>query len=166
MEKICPFEALDLIPHPLTIVTAGDPNNPSKRGGMTVAWVSRVSWDPPLVAIAVAPTRYTYKLIKEFKAFVIHIISKKLKDIALEVFGTLSGKSIDKFDKAEIKPLKAENVIAPIIPSAIIVLECKFVTEYTAGDHVIIIGEVINSYKGSEENPLIWFKSNSYEIKI
>lgn len=165
MRELDPFEALELFPHPLTIITAGDPDDPSKRGGMTAAWVSRVSWDPPLIAVAMTATRHTYKLIKEYKAFAVHVISKRHEKIALEIFGSLSGRDIDKFAKAGIKPIKAKNIVAPIIPDAPIILECKLVAEYIAGDHIIVVGEVIKGYRGSVEPPLVWMNSLSFEVK-
>jgi flavin reductase (DIM6/NTAB) family NADH-FMN oxidoreductase RutF len=165
MKDLDPFEALDLVPHPLIVVTAGDPENPSKRGGMTAAWFSRVSWDPPLVAVSIAPSRYTYELIKEFKAFAIHIISKRYEEVALNIFGSLSGRDIDKFAKGGIKPIKAQKVVAPIIPDVPIILECRFITEFSTGDHIVVVGEVVKAYRGSNELPLVWFNSRSCEVK-
>ncbi|MEM0371151.1 MAG: flavin reductase family protein [Ignisphaera sp.] len=166
MIKLDPLEALDLIPHPLTIVTAGDPEKPGKRGGMTAAWVSRVSWNPPLIAVSMTRSRYTYQLIKEYKAFVVHVVSKRFEKMALEIFGSLSGRDRDKFELAGIQPIKAEKVVAPIIPGMPLSIECIFVAEHVAGDHVIVIGEVVKGHKGSEEPLLVWMNGSSYEIKM
>jgi len=164
LEELDTLTALDLLPHPIAIVTAGDPEKPGRRGGMTAAWVSRVSWEPPLVAVALAPSRYTYELIREFKAFAVHAVSKSLEHVAMEVFGSLSGRDVDKFEVARIRPAKARSVVAPVIPSAPLVLECRLVAEYPAGDHVIIIGEVVRAYRGSDEKPLVWYESRSAEV--
>ena len=165
MESIDVFEALDLIPHPLAIVTAGDPQTPGRRGGMTAAWVSRVSWDPPLIAVAISPKRFTYQLIKEFKAFAVHLVSKELEDVAMNVFGSLSGRDVDKFAKAGIEPLKAQVITAPIIPQSPLVIECKLVAEYPAGDHVIVVGEAVKAYKTSTKPLLIWHESQAKQVK-
>lgn len=164
METLDPFEALNLVPHPLTIVTAGDPDIPGKRGGMAAAWVSRVSWDPPLIAVAMTKTRHTYSLIKEFKAFAVHVVSRKFEEVAIGVFGSLSGKVLDKFTKAGIKPIRAEKVTAPIIPSMPAVMECELLAEYETGDHVIVIGEVVKGYRGSSDPPVIWVGSSTFEL--
>ncbi|MDK6028818.1 flavin reductase family protein [Ignisphaera sp. 4213-co] len=165
MKSIDVFEALDLVPHPLVIVTAGDPEKPGRRGGMTAAWVSRVSWDPPLIAVAMSPKRYTYSLIKEFKAFAVNLVSKELENAAMNIFGNLSGREVDKFEKAGIKPLKAEKVVAPLIPSAPLILECKLVAEYPAGDHIIVVGEVVKAYKASNSPPMLWHESQAKQLK-
>jgi flavin reductase (DIM6/NTAB) family NADH-FMN oxidoreductase RutF len=156
--------ALDLLPHPLAIVTAGDPDRPGRRGGMTAAWVSRVSWEPPLVAVAVAPSRYTYQLIREFRAFAVHAVSRSLERVAMEVFGSLSGRDVDKFEAAGLRPERARSIVAPVIPSAPLVLECRLVAEYPVGDHVIVVGEVVRAYRGSGERPLAWYDSRSAEV--
>lgn len=163
MKEINPFEALEKIPYPLTVVTAGDPERPGKRGGMAVAWLTRVSWSPPLVALSVAPGRYTYQLIKEYKAFAVHVVSKSMEKLAIDVFGGMSGKNVDKFKVAGVEPVKARAITAPIIPVAPIIMECKLVGEYVVGDHVMLIGEVVKAYKGEEMPPLIYLEGYAVE---
>lgn len=158
------LELLDEVPHPLVIITAGKYNEPGKRGGMTAAWLSRVSYNPPLFAVAMAPTRHTYALIKEFKAFVINVVSKSLASIAKGVFGSVSGWQIDKFTECRITPISARKVNAPVIPNAALIIECKYVTEFLAGDHVLVVGEAIEAYRGASELPLVYFRGNSAEL--
>ncbi|MEM4623368.1 MAG: flavin reductase family protein [Desulfurococcaceae archaeon] len=165
MKEINPFQALDKIPYPLVIITAGDPEKPGRRGGMTAAWFTRVSWDPPLVAVSVAPSRYTYELIKEYKAFAVHVVSKDMEKLAIGVFGSKSGRNMDKFKAINMEPLKAKAVLAPIIPNAPVILECKVIAEYSAGDHVIFIGEVVAAYTGSTANPMVWLGNKGIEVK-
>lgn len=163
MKSIDVFRALDLVPHTLIIVTAGDPDNPRKRGGMTVAWGSRVSWNPPLFAISIGPSKYTYQLIKEYRAFAVHTVSKKLVSAAMNIFGSLSGRDVDKFELLKIEPVKARRITAPIIPTAPIIMECRVVNEYPAGDHVLLIAEVLEAYQGSEDKPLVFLDGDATE---
>jgi len=166
MKDLDIFEALDLIPYPLAIVTAGDPKIVGKRGGMTVAWLTRVSWNPPLIGIAIGTTRFTYELIREYKAFAIHIVSKKLENLAYGVFGSRSGRDIDKFSASGIEPINGRKVKAPIIPLSPVILECEYVNEFRTGDHVFIIGRVVDAYKGIDESPLTFYKGASAEVKL
>lgn len=39
-----------------------------------------------------------------------------------------------------------------------IILEYRFVTESSVGDH-IVVGKVIKAYRDPEEFPLVWFNS-------
>ena len=164
MKSIDVFKALDLVPHTLIIVTAGDPSNPKKRGGMTVAWGSRVSWNPPLYAISIGPSKYTYQLIKEYRAFAVHTVSPKLVDAAFNIFGSLSGRDVDKFKLLGIEPVKARRITAPVIPTAPIIMECRVVGEHVAGDHVILIGEVVEAYQGSDDMPLAFLNGEAVKI--
>ncbi len=163
--ELDPLEALSHIPHPLVVVTVGDPDNTEKRNGMTAAWISRVSWDPPLVAVAIAPTRYTHELISTFREFALNIVSERLLDVALKVFGSVSGREQDKFKLAGIEPGKAKKIRAPIIREAPIVIECKLVSAIRTGDHTVFIGKVVAAYRNNEDKPLVWLLSEPHRIE-
>ena len=74
----------------------------------------------------------------------------------------LSGRDVDKFEVARIEPARARSIVAPLITSAPLVLECGLATEYPAGDHAI--GEIVKAYRGSSEKPLAWYESGSAEV--
>jgi len=76
----------------------------------------------------------------------------------------LSGRDVDKFEVARIEPARARSIVAPVTTSAPLVLECGLATEYPAGDHVIVIGEIVKAYRGSSEKPLAWYESGSAEV--
>jgi len=160
------LELIEETPHPLALVLVGDPEKPGRRGGMTAAWISRVSWDPPMISVSIAPERHTYKLIKEFKVFTINLVPKEFRDLAMNVFGMLSGKDVDKFEIANVRPHKAKKVLAPIIPSSPLILECEYVNEFIVGDHVVVIGKVVDVYKGSDSLPLVYYKGTAVEMKL
>jgi len=166
MEFLDPLEALNELPHPLVIITAGDVGNKRLRSGMTAAWVSRVSWEPPLVAVAIAPNRYTLELIRMFREFAVNVVSKRLERVALEVFGTLSGRDVDKFELSKVNFVKGRSINAPVITDSPVVIECKLVKEVEAGDHIITIGEVANAYKLSGETPSTYYRDSVVELRV
>jgi len=49
-----------------------------KINGMIASWVSQVSYDPPLIMVAVHPNRYSNGMIRESGAFVLHILSESV----------------------------------------------------------------------------------------
>lgn len=165
MTQIGPMQAFDHVPHPLIIVTAGDPDKPERRGGMTAAWATRVSWDPPLIAVAFAPTRYTLHLIKEFGEFVVNVVGPSLKDAAFGVFGTRSGRDIDKFAATGVKVVKARSVKAPVLVDATVALECKVEKMVEAGDHVVVIARVVDAHKLKDEKPLVFLYGRAVPIQ-
>ncbi|MCD6368462.1 MAG: flavin reductase family protein [Thermoproteales archaeon] len=163
-KKLNPIQALRFIPQPLVIVTAGDPNDPKNRGGMTAAWASRVSWNPPLIMVSIAPSRNTLNFIRKFKCFVVNIVTPSLEEVAYNVFGSLSSRNVDKFSVAGITPKEAKTITAPVIPTASIVLECRVVNEVEAGDHIMVVGEVVDAYRMSDEKPLVHYIGMPWKI--
>ena len=163
MEERDVFEALELVPHPLTIVCSGDVES-GRINGMTAAWVSRVSWDPPMLAVAIAPERYTLELIKEFREFTVNVVSPSLVRAAMEVFGMLSGRSVNKFERAGVRYRRGRRVRAPILEEAHAAFECVLEAMYGAGDHVIVVGRVVNAWIGGL-NPVIWYRESTHELR-
>ncbi|MEL9997360.1 MAG: flavin reductase family protein [Sulfolobales archaeon] len=84
----------------------------------------------------------------------------------MNVFGVLSGKDVDKFEVAKVRPGKARKVLAPIIPSSPLILECEYVNEFVVGDHVVVLGRVVDVYRGSEALPLAYYRGTAVEIKL
>ncbi|MEM0076926.1 MAG: flavin reductase family protein [Thermoproteota archaeon] len=163
--KLKPMEALDYLPSPLVIVTSGDPEDPKRRGGMTAAWVTRVSWDPPLLVVSIAPSRYTLELIKEAREFAVNVVGEKLEKVAYGIFGSKSGRSLDKLKESGVKFGRAKSIKAPVIEESIVVLECKLIKTVEAGDHVLVVGEVVSATKFNEGDPLVFIYGDSARIK-
>jgi flavin reductase (DIM6/NTAB) family NADH-FMN oxidoreductase RutF len=132
---------------------------------MTAAWVTRVSWDPPLIAVSIAPSRYTFELIKESKEFAINIVGEKLEKVAYGIFGSKSGRHVDKLKESEVRFGKAESIKAPVIEDSTVALECRLVKTVEVGDHVLVVGEVVGATKFSEEEPLVFIYGGSARIE-
>jgi len=112
---------------------------------ITLAWSMPVSVEPPLLALSIRPTRHSYKMINETKEFVINIPTM---DIVKETLfcGRRSGKQHDKFKETGLTPSPAKTVKPPIIKECVAHLECKLRRKITAGDHIIIVGEIVTAY--------------------
>lgn len=129
-----------------------------KLNGLAVAWVSRVSMQPPMVMISIGKTRYSHDLIKKSKIFAVNVLGEEHIEIGRH-FGLQSGKKVDKFKDVEYEQ-KATG--APIIRDCIAYLDCKVINEYDAGDHTIFVGEVVDSEVLSDEEPLIYNRDDFY----
>ena len=103
------------------------------------------SGKPLLVGIGVAPSRYSFDLIRKSREFVVNAVDEKLTD-AVEICGEKSGRDIDKFQAAALTPTKALKVNAPLIEESPVSIECKVIKEVEAGDHVWFIGEVLAAH--------------------
>ena len=52
---------LDCITSPVVVITA---KSGERINGMTAAWIMQCSFDPAMVAVSIAPERFTYELIR------------------------------------------------------------------------------------------------------
>ena len=122
----------------------------NKKGGLTASWFTQVSFSPVLIMVAIAPQRHTYSIIKESNIFNVNILSSKQLDIGRH-FGLTSGRSIDKFEK--ITYTEGHNG-APILSDTKALFECNVIDTFTAGDHILLIGEVTYFTEDDAKIPL------------
>ena len=111
--------------------------------GMIASWVSQVSYQPPLVMVAVHPNRYSHHLIEQSASFILHAIGKDRKDYLSRFKGP---DSAAKFNSINWRPGKTGS---PIIEDCIAWLECRVEHRLSPGNHTLFIGEVIDA--GSED---------------
>jgi flavin reductase (DIM6/NTAB) family NADH-FMN oxidoreductase RutF len=131
----------------------------NKVNGMTAAWVSQVSLNPLLVMVSIAPPRYSHTLIKESGIFAINVLTSEQGDLAKR-FGYKSGRKIDKF--AGLDYLTATSG-APILAQAYAFLDLKLVHTFTAGDHSLFVGEVLEAkILHPQSHPLVFKKSDFF----
>ena len=111
----------------------------------TMAWAMPTSNNPPLVAISLAPGRHSHTLIEESGEFVVNIPTLEILQ-AVYACGSLTGRSFEKFKKANLTPMPAKKVKAPAIRECIAHLECEVKDKITTGDHTIFIGKILEAY--------------------
>ncbi len=129
-----------------------DKNN--KPSGMVVAWKTRISGTPPLYALALGKSSYTYKLIKKSKEFVIAVPNKDLKE-AIEVFGYHHGTELDKFKETGLETIPSKHLKTPLIKKATICYECKLVNTIKTGSCNLVIGEVVAAHHNKNKKTLL-----------
>ena len=147
-------EILDMVASPVTVVTtkSGD-----KINGMTVAWCMQAAHNPASVAISITPGRFSYSLIKESKVFCLNILSDNQKDLGKH-FGFSSGRNSDKFKNIKFNKSKSG---LPVLAGIYAYLDCKLTHIFNAGDHDLLVGEVMEKFVDESKKPLI-FKSSDY----
>ncbi|MFA6253575.1 MAG: flavin reductase family protein [Patescibacteria group bacterium] len=143
----------------ISIDAQGRPN------GMINAWHMKVSREPALFAISLSKNGYTHKLIQQSKEFVIAIANKELEKEVL-FFGTTHGNEVDKFKETRIETIKAKFIKSPLIKKATINLECVLEKEIEAGDHIIFIGKILNSYMNPGKKVLLGMRKINNDKRI
>ena len=129
-----------IYPLPAVLVTSGDMENSNI---LTVAWTGIINTNPAMVYISVRPERYSYKLIKENKEFVINLTNEKLA-FATDWCGVRSGSKYDKFKEMKLTKEKAKFVKTPLIKESPVAIECKVIEEKEFGTHTMFIAEVLS----------------------
>ncbi len=117
----------------------------TKANIFTVAWVTPVSHEPPLVGISSDKENYSTEIIKTTGYFTINVPDINLKEAVIKC-GTLTGKTCDKFKEAGITPLPGKKIDVPAIEECIGHIECKVINSIEAGDHIFFIGEAVSVY--------------------
>lgn len=118
-----------------------------KRSICPLGWKMTTSGKPPMMAISVAPQRFTHGLIDGAGEFVLAWPGEDLAEATL-LCGTRSGRDLDKFATMNLTPLPAAVVSAPLIKECIANLECRVVGKLTSGDHTIFVGEILAVWVG------------------
>ncbi len=144
-EKVdAPSGSVWLLMHPRHTVLVTSVDEKDNPNIITLAWSMVTSFKPPMVAISVAPERYSHNLIKKGREFVVNVPNM---DIVKETLfcGRNSGRDVDKFRATGLTPLPARRVKPPIIKECVAHLECRVEDTLTTGDHTIFVGEVVSA---------------------
>jgi flavin reductase (DIM6/NTAB) family NADH-FMN oxidoreductase RutF len=147
---------------PMTIITVGN----GKRNGFTASLVSMVSSfsDPPLLMVSVWKSNFSCGLIKEQKEFAINTISKDQIELA-KLFGSKSGRDLDKFKETGVETFPASKIKAPLIKESPVSLECKVIKQIDTGDCVTFIAKLVAALKNNDKRPMAWFQGKYTEIR-
>lgn len=125
-----------------------------QRSICPVGWTMRTSATPPMMAVSVAPSRFTHGLIEGSGAFVLAYPGRDLAQ-ATQYCGSRSGRDVDKFEHAGVTAQRGQRVAAPVIAECEVNLECRVVDRFTTGDHAIFVGEVVAAWAKPEPGPLL-----------
>ena len=132
-----------LHPYNTSLVTCCDADG--RPNIIAIAWLIPTSVNPPLVAMSIRPTRHSYALIRATHEFVVNVAPYEIAQQVL-FCGRRSGRDVDKFAATGLTPGRAQMVRPPIIEECIAHVECRVVQDVEAGDHHVIIGEVLAAY--------------------
>lgn len=129
-----------LAPLPVVMVSVG---NMEKANIITIAWCGIINSNKPMLYISVRPERYSYKMIKESKNFVVNFVNEKLC-YAMDYVGVRSGTKIDKFKEMKLTKGESKIIESPYIVESPCNIECKVVNSIKLGTHEMFIAEIVN----------------------
>jgi flavin reductase (DIM6/NTAB) family NADH-FMN oxidoreductase RutF len=130
---------LSLIPHPVVIIGAAHGGERS----CATATVMYVSHAPPMVAIAEHPGSRTTRLIKASGEFSVSILHDAQQDLAVAAGHSAEGP--DKFVSLGIPVATRPGDETPAVEGSIAMLWCRVSSSQPTGDHLLVVGEVIDA---------------------
>ncbi len=111
-----------------------------QRNAFTASWVMQASFNPLMLSLSINPGNTSYRLIKAARAFAVSVLAREQMDLARH-FGTQSGR---EHDKLAGQAWRAGITGAPILSEALSYFDCRLCFTRRAGDHVLVVGRVID----------------------
>lgn len=130
-------EALKKVPYGLVVV--GSVSSDGEPNGMTANWLTQVSFDPRVVAVAIQAGAHTRENIEATGVFSISVLGKGTKDLSLK----FTKRSTSGPGRLEDEPVSTFETGTPVLDAAVAWFECRVVGQAQPGDHVVFFGEVI-----------------------
>lgn len=136
-----------------------------RRSICPLGWKMQTSHNPPMVAVSIAPSRYTHDLIGATGEFVLVWPGEGLAEETI-ICGTTSGRDTDKFAQCGLTALPAKEVSVPLIGECIANLECRVTGTLETGDHTIFAGEVVAVHLSNSDSRVqcVVDDSSGYDI--
>ncbi len=140
---------LGQFPTGVTLVTAEDDDGPV---GMIVGSFASVSLDPPLVSFYPAKTSTTWPKIERAGRFCVNVLSSEHEHVCR----TLMTKAPDAFERFAWTPSPTTG--SPTLDEAVAWIDCEVASVTDAGDHWLVVGEVLDLDVGRPGMPMIFFR--------
>jgi len=132
----------------VVLVTAVDGDEPV---GMACNSFTSVSLEPPLVLFCAAKSSTTWPRIQAAGKWAANF----LDDDGEEICRLFAQKGADRFARVAYAPGRTG---APILEDALAYVDCETLVEHDAGDHVIVVGRVIELGYQHEGKPLLFYR--------
>lgn len=124
--------------------------------GLTVNSFASVSINPLLILWSIDRRVSTFEQFTRSEKFAVHILASDQSELCF----LFAARGVDRFGNCE---WKTSEYGLPILSNVAATLQCKTYKTVDAGDHIILIGEVI-AIDGENPAPLLYHKRNTGEI--
>jgi flavin reductase (DIM6/NTAB) family NADH-FMN oxidoreductase RutF len=130
-----------LLPTPVVLLSVAG-HGKEKPNIITLAWAGTVCSTPPMLSVAIRPTRHSHRLVNAAREFVVNVPrAEQLEEVDLA--GVWSGAEHDKFKELGLTATPASRVNAPLIEECPINIECVVKHQLLLGVHDLYIAEIV-----------------------
>ena len=140
----------------VTVVTTRQPDGTPR--GFTANSFTSVSLDPPLLLVCIGKAALSCETFAQCDHFAVNILADDQKEIS----GLFASQSSDKFDIAD---WHSDPQNMPVMDGALASLSCASHRLVDAGDHLILIGRVLN-FETDDGAPLGYYSGAYFDIGL
>ena len=149
MQEKTDYTAAIRTKYPEQVVIAIARDTSGRANPITLGWTMIASGKPPMMAIAVAPSRYSAEAIAHSRCFTIAFPSIEMAGETL-FYGSHSGRTCDKFTECPSPIEPARCIDSVLLTEAVANFECELETQITTGDHILYVGRIVAAHKNVE----------------
>ncbi len=141
-------DVLRMLPHGVQVVTVrhGDDVH-----GYTSSWMTQGSFEPPLLVLSVRKDSRSRDLMRKSGVLCVHFLGQGQEEIAQRFFKP-AARAGDKLAGLDFR--FGEKTGCPILTDLLAYVECRVVHDYAAGDHDVVVAEVLAARRLREGRPL------------
>ncbi|WP_433859338.1 flavin reductase family protein [Streptomyces kronopolitis] len=147
---MCDFkDVMARFPTGVTIATTCDEGG--SPHGLTVSSFCPVSLDPPLVLVCVAKSATSYPVFAQTEEFAVSILRENHAELALRC----ANSGARKFGGGEFVRTARGGVV---VDNPLAAIECRVDQVHDAGDHIILVGQVVDQFLSDAGSPAVYFQ--------
>lgn len=130
-----------LLPTPVVLLSVSG-HGKEKANIITLAWVGTVCSAPPMLSVAIRPTRHSHRLVDAAREFVVNVPRADQLEL-VDLAGMWSGAEHDKFEELGLTATPANRVDAPLIEECPVNIECVVRHQLLLGAHDLYLAEIV-----------------------
>jgi flavin reductase (DIM6/NTAB) family NADH-FMN oxidoreductase RutF len=148
--------ALRRHPNGVVVVTAAADG---QVAGLTVTSLVSLSLEPPLICFGIATAASSYPVLAKCQTFQVNFLAAEQAEIAVR-FAT---RGVDRFAPPTRWETRATG--EPVLLDAPAHLRCEVVERLSAGDHVLMIGRVLETETRRPHAPLVYHEGRYASLR-
>jgi flavin reductase (DIM6/NTAB) family NADH-FMN oxidoreductase RutF len=142
----------------VSIIAAGAPG---RRFGLTATAASSLSDNPPALLVCVNRKAGAHDVIVDCGCFSLNVLSADQTKLAQAFSGRSDLHGEARFIAGKWGTL---NTGAPVLPGALINIDCELAGHHTFETHSIFVGHVVAMASRESASPLLYFRGNYFDL--
>lgn len=135
-------------PNPVTMVCTEKPDGSTNLA--TVSWWTYLSFNPNMIAYAMAKTSYSGEMVRNNRKVILTIPGAEIADAVMGC-GSTTGRDTDKVSKFNIELKAVEGSAIQIPVHSRVAIVCSLKEYHEVGDHYLYICDVEQVYGDESE---------------